>query len=376
MPATSRNRMLALDLGTSRIRVAAASGEGRAELPALVLVTEPPSQVIATGSGAATIAAGTMPPGISALHPIQGGLIAALDPAVALIRAALAEALGTERGWGSLRGGPRVVFNLPAPATDTARSTVQVALRAAKVREATPVPTILAAALGAELPVRGARPFVVCDLGAGHVEIALLRNGQVQQARAWPLGGDWLDEAIVRAVRRRRGNDITPVMAAQARHESGEVGLLRTRREDDPQVAQMARRRIGTGPLMQAVTAGGTFGEIRHKPRNTSHVPEFNSEDVQTGLMEGIRPLLEQLNWFWEDLPALDRDSVEDQGLTLTGGLAATPGLAEAVARTLHTSVRIAPDPAGATLRGLLELAAAPTPPVIVWPWPPLWDNS
>jgi sugar (pentulose or hexulose) kinase len=178
-------------------------------------------------------------------------------------------------------------------------------------------------------------------------------------------------------VRRRRGTDITPIMAEQARRESGEIGLLRTRREDDPQVSPMARRRMGTGPLMQVVTAGGTFGEVRNKPRTTSHVPEFNSEDVQTGLTEGVRPLLEQLGWFWEDLPTDLREAVEEQGLTLTGGLAQTPGLAEAIARALHVPVQVAPDPAGATLRGLVELAAAaPTDPLPAWPWPPLWNND
>jgi rod shape-determining protein MreB len=377
MPTPSRNHLLALDLGSSRVRVATADGQNRAELPALVLVTEPPAQVIAAGNGAATIAAGTLPPGIHALHPVRGGIIAAPDPAVALIRAALQEALGTERGWRSLRGGPRVVFGLPAAATDAEQATTRAVLRAAKVREATVVPAPLAAALGAELPVRGTRPYVICDLGAGRVEIALLRNGQVQQAQHWPLGGEWLDRAIIRAVHRRRGNDITPTMAEQARHQAGEIGLIRTRRGDDPEAAQVARRRMGTGPLMQVVTAGGTFGEVRNKPRTTSHVPEFNSEDVQTGLTEGVRPLLEQLNWFWEDLPQAERDTAGEQGLTLTGGLAQTPGLAEAIARALHVPVQVAPDPAGATLRGLVELAAAaPTDPLPAWPWPPLWNND
>lgn len=375
MPATSRRRILALDLGTSHVRVAAPDGP-TVELPALVLMTEPPSQVVAAGNGAATVAAGTMPPGIHALHPVRGGVIAALDPAAALLRAALQEVLGSDRGLRSLRGGPQVVFGLPATVSDAERANAQAALRTAKVREAWAVPTALAAALGAGLPVRGARPYAVCDLGAGRVEIALVRNGQVQQARCWPLGGEWLDDAVARAVRRRRGTDITPIMAEQARRESGEIGLLRTRREDDQQTSAMARRRMGTGPLMQVVTAGGTFGEIRHKPRTTSHVPEFNSEDVQTGLMEGVRPLLEQIGWFWEDLPTDLREAVEEPGLTLTGGLAATPGLVDAVTRTLRVPVHLAADPAGATLRGLLALVATPDALPYAWPWPPLWNSG
>src|SRR5687767_722373 len=133
MARKARSRLLALDLGSSVLRIAALDDQGQPtvinEIPSLVLVTQHPTRVVAVGAQAATIGEASMPEGVLALHPIRQGVIAAFDPAVALIRAALHEALGGERGILSLRAAPRAVFNLPATATEVERTTALEALR-------------------------------------------------------------------------------------------------------------------------------------------------------------------------------------------------------------------------------------------------------
>jgi rod shape-determining protein MreB len=367
MARKARSHLLALDLGSSVLRIAALDEQGQPtvinEIPALVLVTQNPMRVVAVGAQAATIGEASMPEGVLALHPIRQGVIAAFDPAVALIRAALQEALGGERGVLSLRGGPRAVFNLPATATEVERTTALEALRCVGIKEATPVPTGLAAGLGAG--IHAARAQMVCNLGAGLVEATVLRNGQVFRARTWPLGGRWLTGAVARAVRRRRGHQITRKMAEQALLAAGDVDT-----------AEGGRPRMDTGQLMQRVTAGGAFGELGLNPHTVSRLPEFNSEDMQTGLLEGTRVLFDQLLWFWEELPPEIRRTVTESGVLLTGGLVRLRGMADALARALHMPVRVVEAPEGATLRGLLTLAAAPAEPLPAWPWPPLWNNG
>jgi rod shape-determining protein MreB len=378
----THNRPLALDLGSQTIRLAVCSPGGLAatthEQPALVLISRPPLRVVAVGREAAEIAEGSLPPGVEALRPLRGGLIASLDPAVALIRAALHAVMGGERGLAALRRKPPILVALPATATDSERAAVSAALRQVGWRRVGLVPGPLAAAVGAEVPGRGGRPQVLCDLGAGKVEAAVVRNGGVALARTWRLGGDWLDAGIIRAVRRRRGHLITPAMAEQARIASGEISPLPTEEEvatgRKPGTGPLRRRRLGTGPLMERVTAGGTF-EIAHANRHTkSGLPEFNSDDMRAGLLDSLRPLLENLAWFWEDLPAEAREAATDDGVTLTGGLAQTPGLADTLAHLFHTAVRVADAPAAATLRGLADLSTDQ----LIWtaPWPPLWETD
>jgi rod shape-determining protein MreB len=263
----------------------------------------------------------------------------------------------------SLRGGPRAVFNLPTTATEVERTTALEALRCVGITEATPLPTGLAAGLGAG--IHAARAQMICNLGAGLVEAAVLRNGGVFRARTWPLGGRWLHGAVARAVRRRRGHQITRRMAEQALLAAG-----------DADTEASGRPRIDTGQLMQRVTAGGAFAELGLNPHTVSRLPEFNSEDVQTGLMEGTRVLFDQLLWFWEELPPEIRRTVTENGVLLTGGLARLRGLADAIARALHMPVRVVEAPEGATLRGLIDLAPNPPPLESLWPWPPLWEQD
>jgi rod shape-determining protein MreB len=369
MATSGSGRDLVLDLGTSTLRLArivpgkyqgpAADGEDVIVLPAVTLVDPQRHSVVAVGAQAAAIARGTLPTGVELVPPWRDGLVAAFDPAVALVRAALHEALGGERALRRLARRPRALYTLPAPATDADRQITQDVLQYAGIGTALAVPATLAAAVGAELPIRGARPHAVCDIGAGRAEIAVLAGGRIQIAGSWPLGGDWFNRAVVRAVR-RRGISITPAMAEEARREFGTLD----------QAAQVVE---GT---RVAVSAGGAFGEVPPNPHNRSGLPEFRTEDVSAGLNEATRVLVERLAWFWEDLDAPTREVVRRDGLTLTGGAAQVPGLAEALSRALDLPVRLAAGPAGATLRGLLELGHDRATWTLAWPWPPPWEAT
>src|SRR5579859_4889583 len=122
-------RDLVLDLGTSTLRLArvaagkytagdGADGRRIIELPALTLVDRQRHSVVAVGNQAAIIARGTLPTGVEAVRPLRDGLVATFDPAVALVRNALHEAMGGERALRRLTRRPRALYSLPSTATD------------------------------------------------------------------------------------------------------------------------------------------------------------------------------------------------------------------------------------------------------------------
>src|SRR4051794_37007550 len=87
-----------LDLGTSTLRLAPVTpGKYQAdapppvalEMPALTLVDREKSSVVAVGRQAANIAKASLPSGVEVVRPWREGLVAAFDPAVALVRHAL-----------------------------------------------------------------------------------------------------------------------------------------------------------------------------------------------------------------------------------------------------------------------------------------------
>ncbi len=396
--ATSRaGQRLVLDLGTGTLRLALVlPGKYSADAPAPTVITMPAvtlvdrerHSVAAVGTQAAALAKGSLPSGVAVVRPLRAGVVDAFDPAVALVRQALHEATGGERALRRLTRKPRALYTLPATAGDAIRHITSDVLSYAGIGAGLPIPATLAAGVGAGLPVRSSRLHAICDLGAGISEIAVLGNGSVLAARSWPLGGDWLDTAIIRAVRRRRGNTITRVMAEEARREFGALdedysyngkpvaegsndGL------DPAQRRVIARRRsTGTGPLMATVSAGGSFGRVGHNPHSRSGLPEFNPQDVAAGLSEGVRSLIEGIVLFWEDLEPPVRESLTGDGLLLTGGAATLPGLAPAITRALGVPVRLAADPAEATMRGLIELGSDAANWDRAWPWPPIVEAS
>lgn len=396
--ATPRaGQRLVLDLGTATLRLAMvlpgkyspdAPAPAIIEMPAVTLVDRERHSVAAVGTQAAALAKGSLPTGVEIVRPMREGMIAAFDPAVALVRQALHEATGGERALRRLTRKPRALYSLPATASDAMRHITGDVLTYAGLGACTPIPATLAAGVGAELPVKSSRLHAICDLGAGVSEIAVLGNGRVLVARSWPFGGDWLDTAIIRAVRRRRGNTITRAMAEEARREFGALDEdysyngkpVAVGSDDGLDPAQrriIARRRnTGTGPLMASVGAGGSFRRAGHNPHSRSGLPEFNPQDVAAGLSDGARGLIEGIALFWEDLDGKMRDGIAAEGLMLTGGAATLPGLAPAIARALSVPVRLAADPAGATIRGLIELGSDPANWEAAWSWPPAWESS
>jgi rod shape-determining protein MreB len=393
--APPSRKAFVIDLGTSTLRLAPVTpGKYQAdapapealEMPALTLVDREKGSVVAVGRQAANIAKASLPSGVEVVRPWREGLVAAFDPAVALVRHALHEASGGERALRRLTRRPRALYSLPTTATDAARHIMADVFSYAGLGESYPIPTTLAAAVGAELPIKGNRPFVVCDIGAGIAEIAVIASNTVRATRSWALGGDWLDQAIVRAVRRRRGNTITRAMAEEARREFGAldedysyngqpVSEAAVADLDPAQRRMIARRRnTGTGPLMAQVGAGGTFSGAAHNPHSRSGLPEFNPQDVGAGLSEGARPLIEAIVMFWEDLESGLRQDCAANGLTITGGSAILPGLVPAIGRAINVPARLASDPDGATLRGLIELGNDPENWKKPWPWPPPWE--
>jgi actin-like ATPase involved in cell morphogenesis len=400
MTTRRTSRALVLDLGTRTLRLAfvtpgkyagpAADGAGALlEMPALTLIDQERRSVVAVGTRAAAIAGGTLPTGVVAARPLRDGQIVAFDAGVALVRAALHEAMGGESALRRLARRPRVLYSLPSTASDVERRVMRDVLRAAGFGTANPVPAAVAAGVGAELPVQGNRPRMICNIGAGRAEIAVLAGGKVTLARGWPLGGDWFDQAIVRAVRRQRGITIPAAMAEESRREFGALDEdydyrgerapvaagLSAGQEDDPQQRLIAKRRaLGTGPLMARVSAGGSFGKSGRNPHNRSGLPEFRAHDVESGLAEGARALIERLAWFWEDLDPATRTTVEQDGLTVAGGAAQLPGLTPAIGRALGIRATLAADAAHTGIRGLIELGADRAAWRTAWGWPPEWE--
>lgn len=191
---------LAIDLGTSSTRLVARGRGLVAEIPTVVATHTGPRgrEVVAIGEDARKML-GRTPAGTEVVRPVRGGVVADFDATEHLLRDLL-------RRVGSLSlVKPRIVVCVPSATTEVERRAVQDATRAAGGREVLLVPSPVAAALGADLPVQRPLGSMIVEIGGGRTEVAVLSLGGVVISRSIRIGGDAMDEAIASWLRNERG---------------------------------------------------------------------------------------------------------------------------------------------------------------------------
>src|SRR5205807_8112178 len=106
---------------------------------------------------------GLVAPGISAIQPVNNGVIADFEVTERMLSYSIAR---TQR-WLRTVLKPRVVVGVPAGITQVERRAVRDSARHAGAREACLVEEPVAAAIGAGLPIREPGGNLIVDIGGG-----------------------------------------------------------------------------------------------------------------------------------------------------------------------------------------------------------------
>ena len=114
---------------------------------------------------------------------------------------------------------------------------------------------------------------------------------------------------------------------------------------------------IGAGLAEMAVIVEGAVDHAR----SVQYLLERSPGSASPRLPQHVHGrLADELQQMLDDLPARLRNRARARGLLLTGGGALLPSLPGGLASRLAVAVRIAPDPARATIRGLARACLAP----------------
>ncbi len=313
-------RTVAMDLGSSQVRVAVQGKGVVLEAPAVAAVDRQTGQVLETGQEAAALLERS-PGRAVAVHPLKGGIPTDLTAAQALVRTFLTQALGKQL----LR--PRLLFGVPAELSQVEeRAMTELGLQAG-ARQVHLMETPLAAARGAGLDPGRPQGLLLADIGAERTDIAVLSLDRVVVGRSLPLGGRAWDEALIRWARQTHGLLLGRRTARQVREAIGQV-------EDGGEGEAL--------PVKGRCLDSGL-------PRSLSLAPAETAAafaPVAEQLLEGIRQVLAQAP------PELGRD-VRESGLLLTGGGCQLRGLDRFLAQGAGLPVTRAEDPAGCVIAGL-----------------------
>ena len=315
---------LAIDLGTANTLV---SVQGRGIVlnePSVVALEKGSRRVLGKGTAVGKLARqmlGRTPDGITAVRPLKDGVITDFELCEAMLRYFIRKA--RRQGYG-LR--PRVVIAVPGGITPVERRAVFNSAERAGAGRIYLIDEAKAAGIGSGLPISEPIASMICDIGGGTTEVAILSLADVVVGRSVRVAGDEMDEAIVEYFKQ---------------HFSLRIGT---------QTAERIKLEIGSAyPLTQELTSEinglDTISGVPRKAVVTSEEIREALHDPLAAILSCIKSVIEQCK------PELVAD-LADTGIVLTGGGALLRGLDLLLTEQLGIPVRVADEPLTTVARG------------------------
>lgn len=317
---------LAIDLGTSSTQIGL-PGEGiRLDEPSVVAVARGGSRIVGRGAAVGKLAyqmLGRTPEGIQAVRPLRHGVISDFEMCEAMLRYFIRKVNGRTAG---LR--PRVIIGVPGCITAVERRAVFNSAERAGAGRVWLIDESRAAGIGAGLPVSEPLASMICDIGGGTTEAAVMSLADVVAAQSIRTAGDAMDETIVRYLRRRYSMRIGEQSAEQLKIAIGSAAPL-------------------DHELTHEVSGLDTASGIPRKAMVTS-------EEIREALFEPLQEIVDCIRRTIERCqPELIAD-LADTGIVLTGGGALLRGIDRYLNQHLGVPVRLADSPRTAVTRGAM----------------------
>ena len=189
---------IGIDLGTATVLIYEKNRGIVLREPSVVAVDLDSGKILAVGYEAKNMV-GRTPGSITSVRPLKDGVIADYTMTEAMLHHFMRRVLrGFKRFFRN-----RVMICVPSGATDVERRAVLEAAVEVGAKEAFLIEEPMAAAIGANLDVEEPRGKMVVDIGGGTTDIAVISLGGIVVSKSLRIGGDRLDEGIVRYLRKQ-----------------------------------------------------------------------------------------------------------------------------------------------------------------------------
>lgn len=281
--------------------------------PTVVAVSNKNGKVLALGNEAREMI-GRTPGNITAIRPLKDGVIADYSTTLKMLEKLFERTVGRR-----ILFKPIVLLCVPSGVTNVERRAVMNIAREAGAGIASVIEEPMAAAIGAGLPISSPGGNMVVDIGGGTTDIAVISLGGIVLSQSIRIGGNKLDEAIVRHVRNTYNLMIGEPTAEEVKMKIGSAYPLE----------EELRMDIRGRDVVQGL------------PKTVS----ISSEEVREALSEPTRQLVEKVCSVLEVTPPELASDVIERGITLTGGGALLRGLDKLIESVTEIPVRVADNP-------------------------------
>ncbi|MEA3640406.1 MAG: rod shape-determining protein [Lamprobacter sp.] len=316
---------LSIDLGTANT-VIYARGKGIVlNEPSVVAIRQDNETgrraVVAVGLEAKRML-GRTPQNITAIRPMKDGVVADFTITEKMLRHFLHQVHASA----IVRPSPRVLICVPCGSTQVERRAIKELAIGAGAREVYLIEELMAAALGAGLPVQEPRGSMVLDIGGGTSEVALISLNGIVLSQSVRVGGDNFNDSIMSYVRQHFGSFIGQAATERIKHSIGSA--------------------FPSSDLMEIEIKGRNLSE--GMPRSF----KLNSHQVLDALQELLMGIVMVVKQTLEQTPPELGADVAERGIVLTGGGALLRDIDRLIAEETSLPVIVAEDPLTCVARG------------------------
>ncbi|MDO8559583.1 MAG: rod shape-determining protein [bacterium] len=322
---------IGIDLGTSNTLVFIQDRGVVINEASVVAVNTRAAQILAVGREALKMQ-GKTPAHLQVVQPLVDGVISDFEVAEKMLKYFFDR---VHREHRMLTPRPRVVIGIPLDVTEVEKKAVEDAVMSAGAREVHLVQTIVAAAVGARLPIQDASGNMLVDCGGGVTQVAVISLSGVVASKSLRVAGSEVDVDIMN----------------YARHE---FNLLVGERVAEEAKLYVSRSKEGA-PLPTVKLRGRDL--LTGLPREIS----LSGEQMVSALRRSLKSIVDGIKSTLEVTPPELVADIYQRGITLVGGGASLLGLREAIVEATKMKVIVVDDPMTCAVRGmglLLEDAA------------------
>jgi rod shape-determining protein MreB len=315
------NKAIGIDLGTANVLVFIKGKGVITNEPSIVAFNTITNEIFAVGNEAYEMV-GRTPKNIRIIRPLKNGVIADYNTTKIMLKYFISKAL---KGLNLTK--PKAFISVPMGITDVEKRSVREAAKQSGTQEAYLISEPIAAAIGAGLPVNEPQGSMIINIGGGTSEVAVISLGGIVVGKSIRLGGDALNEAISRGIKKITNMEIGEQTAEKIKKEIGYA-------TDPPHDVKylIKGRDLATG-LPNAVEIGA------------KEITEVITEPLYS-IIEGIHSTLEKTP------PELAADIMQT-GITLTGGTALLKNIDTLLSSACNIPVNIAEEPLTCVVNGI-----------------------
>ena len=314
---------MGIDLGTANTLVLVKDKGIVINEPSVVAVQREKygkQKILAVGHDAKEMV-GKTPGDIEAIRPMRDGVIADFDMTEKMIRHFIEK---THRRKTFLR--PRIIISVPYGLTQVERKAVRESALSAGAREVFLIEEPMAAAIGANLPVREPQGSLVVDIGGGTTEIGVVSLGGLVISKSIRTAGDKLDASIVNYVKEKFNLLIGERNGEEIKIKIGSAIQL------PKELSMVIKGRDQVSGLLSRI--------------------EITSEDIREAMRESLKEIADALKTVLENMPPDLAGDIVERGVVLTGGGALIRGLDKYLSDIVKLPVYVADEPLLAVARG------------------------